>query len=59
MGMGVGQLSPHGQKKKILWGMVPTVDILNVAQNAGANISLTLYLLFTGKKPHFFVWDYD
>jgi len=39
--------------------MVPTVDILNVAQNAGANISLTLYLLFTGKKPHFFVWDYD
>ncbi|KAH8790926.1 hypothetical protein F5882DRAFT_427554 [Hyaloscypha sp. PMI_1271] len=37
--------------------MVPTVDILNVAQNAGANISLTLYLLFTGKKPHFFLPD--
>ncbi|KAH8787232.1 hypothetical protein BGZ57DRAFT_939940 [Hyaloscypha finlandica] len=45
VGKGVEQLSPHGQRK-YLWGMVPAVDILNVAQNAGANISLTLHLLF-------------
>jgi hypothetical protein len=46
-------------QRKYLWGIVPAVDILNVAQNAGANISLTLYLLFAGKKPHFFVWAFD
>jgi hypothetical protein len=54
MGEGVGQLSPHGQRK-YLCGNVPAVDILNVAQNEGANISSTLHLLFAGKKPHFFV----
>jgi hypothetical protein len=40
MGKGVQQLTPHDQRKH-LWGMVPAVDILNVA---GANTSLTLYL---------------
>ncbi|PMD57810.1 uncharacterized protein K444DRAFT_653762 [Hyaloscypha bicolor E] len=45
VGEGVEQLSPHGQRK-YLWGNVPAVDILNVAQNERANISSILYLLF-------------
>ena len=40
-------MTSHGQRK-YLWGNVPAIDILNLKQNEGVDVSADLRLLFAG-----------